>query len=381
MSVTGFRRFPNNNPFFKSKLFFLPGDRYSKIIPRGDATMINKSHSLIWFTALVGICVILACGCVKEDTSPAPDDGAKEPAVFEPLQKLNYEDPFNWQSLPSVDKPVDVFYVYPTVSNNVTGLMDVTNPEERALAEGAFLSQASVFASHANIFAPHYRQMSSGADLSGYEMATDSPEFKQGAVDVADAFEYYIDNLNEGRPFILAGHSQGTMALIELIKNRFGDDEDLRNRMVAAYLIGYTITDADLEASGLKIAEGADDVGVIITYNTQADPSVESRMLFPVAHCINPLNWKTDDTYAPKSENLGSVFYNDHTGEFLREEPEYCDAQIDLATGALITKLPEDVDLDFGNQPEGVYHRYDYGLFYRNLEQNVGDRIQAFSEQ
>ncbi|WP_281175396.1 DUF3089 domain-containing protein [Methanogenium cariaci] len=49
---------------------------------------------------------------------------------------------------------MDVFYVYPTVSNNVTGLMDVTNPEERALAEGAFLSQASVFASHANIFAP-----------------------------------------------------------------------------------------------------------------------------------------------------------------------------------------------------------------------------------
>jgi hypothetical protein len=57
------------------------------------------------------------------------------------------------------------------------------------------------------------------------------------------AFNYYIDNLNQGRPFILAGHSQGTMALIDLIKNRFGNDPELRDRLVAAYFIGYTVTD------------------------------------------------------------------------------------------------------------------------------------------
>ncbi|WP_281175395.1 DUF3089 domain-containing protein [Methanogenium cariaci] len=196
------------------------------------------------------------------------------------------------------------------------------------------------------------------------------------------AFEYYIDNLNEGRPFIIAGHSQGTMALIELIKNRFGDDESLRNRMVAAYLIGYTVTDADLAAANLTAAERADDTGVVVTYNTQSPTSVGGPMLMEGAHCINPpLNWKTNDTYAPKSENLGARIYNDSTGELLREVDNYCDAQINLTTGALTTTIPEGEELDIGPYSEGVYHRYDYAFWYRNLEQNVGDRIQAFSKQ
>jgi hypothetical protein len=348
--------------------------------------MIKKSHFLISLTVLVGICVILACGCVNEDASAASNNSAVEPGVIdpgaaEPEQSPDYTESYNWVSLPSIEKTVDVFYVYPTVSSNVTGQMDITNAKERALAQATYQGQATVFERDANIFAPYYRQMTTGVNLTGYALATDTPEFKQGAVDVQDAFEYYIENLNDGRPFIIAGHSQGSMALIELIKNRFGDDEALRNRMVAAYLIGYTVTDADLEAAGLSAAERADDTGVVITYNTQSPTSGGGAMLLPGAHCINPLNWKMDDTYAPKTENLGAVFYDDTTGAFLSEEPAYCDAQINLTTGALITVLPEDNDLNFGNQPEGVYHRQDYGLYYRNLEENVGDRIQAYLEQ
>jgi hypothetical protein len=59
----------------------------------------------------------------------------------------------------------------------------------------------------------------------------------------------------------------------------------------------------------------------------------------------------------------------------------YCDAQINLTSGALTTNIPEGEELDIGSYPEGVYHRYDYAFWYRNLEQNVGDRIQAYLEQ
>lgn len=343
--------------------------------------MIKKSHSLICFTILAGICVILACGCVNKDTSVTPDNGVVEPDTPEPVQTLDYADEYYWLSLPSTGKPVDVFYVYPTVSSNMTGQMDITSADERALAEGIYQAQATVYERDANVFAPYYRQMSTNVDMSAGGLATDTPEFKQGAVDVQDAFEYYITNLNEGRPFIIAGHSQGTMALIELIKNRFGDDEELRNRMVAAYLIGYTVTDADLAKAGLSAAERADDTGVVVTYNTQSPTSVGGPMLMEGAHCINPLNWETDGTYAPASENLGARFYNDSTGEFLREEKNYCDAQINLTTGALMATIPESEELDIGSYPEGVYHRYDYAFWYRNLEENVGDRIQAFLEE
>lgn len=299
-------------------------------------------------------------------------------------QNLNYEDSYYWVSLPSsVEKDVDVFFVYPTVSSNASGTMDVTNDEERALAQGIFEAQASLFEEHANVFAPYYRQMSTKCLMPDDPdaLATDTDEFKFGAADVEEAFEYYIANLNDGRPFIIAGHSQGTMALIELIKNRFGNDEELRYRLVAAYLIGYTVTDADLAAAGLSAAQGANDIGVVITYNTQSVTSVGGPMLLPGAHCINPLNWKTDNSVALDSENLGARFYDDATGEFLREVDEYCGAQIDTETGALTTTLPEGEELDIGSYPEGVYHRYDYALWYRNLQTNVGDRISTFLNQ
>ena len=332
----------------------------------------KKPWFFISFLLLLSAGFIFASGCISTDTSGQdPEETPQIPAV-------DYADSYNWLSLPNVSKEVDIFYVYPTVSSNETGSMSISDEVDRALAQGIFAAQASVYEPYGNVFAPYYRQMTTNVKMQDGMLATDTAEFKQGALDVQDAFEYYITNLNNGRPFIIAGHSQGTMALIELIKNTFGDDEELRSRMVAAYLIGYTVTDDDLAKSGLTAAQGAYDTGVVITYNTQSPTSVGGPMLMEGAHCINPLNWKTDATYAPASENLGARFYNDSTGEFIREVVGYSDAQIDLETGALTTTIPEGEDLDIGAYPEGVYHRYDYAFWYRNLQQNVGDRINAY---
>jgi len=314
----------------------------------------------------IALSLVLFTGCNKDELDDVTDNA------------IAYNNPENWVNLPTVSKNVDVFYVYPTVSSNASGSMDITDPEEQALAHGIFDAQASVFKEDANIFAPYYRQMSTNVDMSGGGLATDTKEFKQGAVDVQDAFDYYIENLNNNRPFIIAGHSQGTMALIELIKNRFGNDAELCNRLVAAYLIGYTVTDYDLSAAGLTAAQNATDIGVVVTFNTQSVTSKGGPMLMNGAHCINPLNWKTDDTPADTTQNLGAVFFNDQTGALLREENHYCGAQINLETGALTTTIPEGETLEIGPYSEGVYHRFDYSLWYRNLEQNVSDRIDAY---
>ena len=338
----------------------------------------GKPWFFISFLLLLCAGFIFASGCISTDTSGQTPEIQNQ---TEQVPAINYADPYNWLSLPNVSKEVDIFYVYPTVSSNETGSMSISDVVDRELAQGIFAAQASVYEPYGNVFAPYYRQMTTNVKMQDGMLATDTAEFKQGALDVQDAFEYYITNLNNGRPFIIAGHSQGTMALIELIKNRFGDDEELRSRMVAAYLIGYTVTDDDLQKAGLTAAVGAFDTGVVITYNTQSPTSVGGPMLMEGAHCINPLNWKTDSTYAPASENLGARFYNDSTGEFIRDVVGYSDAQIDLETGALTTTIPEGEDLDIGAYPEGVYHRYDYAFWYRNLQQNVGDRIDAYLQK
>jgi hypothetical protein len=290
----------------------------------------------------------------------------------------DYGNPESWITSFETDHEVDVFYIYPTVSSNESGNMDISSEAERALARGIHEAQASVFRGSANIYAPYYRQMSTGARIPDdpNALATDLEEFKQGAGDVKAAFSYYMENLNQGRPFILAGHSQGTMALIELIKEEFGSSEALRGKLVAAYLIGYTVTDEDLALSGLTAAQGETDTGVVVTFNTQSETSLGGPMLMAGANCINPLNWKTDGTPAEAGLNRGAVFFNDSTGEFLREVPAYCGGVIDLETGALTTTIGE--ELEIGPYPEGVYHRYDYAFWYRNLEENVKERIKAY---
>lgn len=325
----------------------------------------EKSNILKAFVMLAfAFFVVFSNACNKED---------------EPENSVDYDSSTNWIAKPSADKGVDVFYVYPTVSSNESGAMDIENDDERALAQGIFQAQASVFLASSNVFAPYYRQMSTNVDMSGVTLATDTDEFKQGAEDVQVAFEYFIENLNNDRPFIIAGHSQGTMALIELIKNKFGDDETLRSRLVAAYLIGYTVTDTDLDMANLNFAQNATDIGVVVAFNTQSVTSVGGPMLMDGAHCINPLNWSTDDQYADSTMNLGALFFNDATGEFIREVPNYCGAQI-LDNGGLATTIPsQDADtLEFGPYVEGVYHRYDYAFWYRNIEKNVEDRIEAY---
>ncbi|MFI4911330.1 MAG: DUF3089 domain-containing protein [Sedimentisphaeraceae bacterium JB056] len=300
--------------------------------------------------------------------------------VFVLAEDIDYSDADNWLKLPtSYDKPVDVFYVYPTVSADPSGYMDINNETDRGLALGIYKSQASIFFGLANIVAPYYRQCSTGGQTYDYSI---------GQADVDDAFNYYLTNINPGltRPFILAGHSQGTRALKVLIMNNFPSNQALSQNMIAAYLLGETITEADLAGTGLTAAQGESDTKAVVTFNTQA-PGVDHGPMVSSndAICINPLNWKTDDTYASSEMHLGAVIYDHATGEMLTTDSypylNFCDAQIDTVQRGLTANIPEEykTSLDFGdNFGEGVYHRYDYDFWYRNLQNNVVTRIIAY---
>lgn len=305
-------------------------------------------------------------------------------------KNLNYVNSYNWVSLPSaIDKKVDVFYVYPTIyAGKDPKNMLISDSSLRAKAQSLLVSQAGVFSPHTNLFAPFYRQQS-GAFQSmeagnGGKDAFKDPVFQVGAEDVENAFNYYLKNLNPDRPFILASHSQGTMTLINLMRERFNDPA-LQKRLVAAYLIGYSITNDDLEKyPWMKLAQTKDDIGVIITFNTEGENAGPSPVLLPGALCINPLNWTTDSTYANSSANLGAKFFNEVNGELLEEIPNFAAAHIDIRKGVLIvtdmkTPQSEQIDLvNLGRWPKGVYHKYDYAFWYNNLQQNVSDRIESY---
>lgn len=118
------------------------------------------------------------------------------------------------------------------------------------------------------------------------------------------------DSVHESRPLILAGFSQGSDMLIRLM-TEFFDDEKYSDRLVAAYAIGWSLTEEQTaEYPWLKPAEGEDDIGVIVMFNSEAEHITSSTMVGENEHTysINPLNWKTDGTPADKSLNKGACF-------------------------------------------------------------------------
>ncbi len=289
----------------------------------------------------------------------------------------DYSNSASWVIRPKTpNKKVDVFYVYPTVYADSQQLnMDCTDSKMLAKIKLPLNSQLTAYSQIANTYVPFYRQMS--GTLMSYDGDLESTEyFSIARNDVISAFKYYISKLNLNRPFILAGHSQGSMMLIELMHEIIMADPSINKRLIAAYLIGYTVFQDDpLKYPWMRLAEKSNDVGVIISFNTQSSSATNSPILLKGAYCINPLNWSTGYEKVGKDYNSGAVFFN-NDGTINREIKNYCGAYIDPYSHALIAAPPE--ELDVRSFPPGIYHIYDYAFWYRNIEQNVKERVSEY---
>ena len=335
---------------------------------------VTKTHLSV---VTIGIILSLA-GCIDSrsfDSAPAPE-------------ATDYSQAAHWLSIPVVSHDVDVFYLYPTAwqkaHDSDPNICDIDNPSMRAGSASAFGRSATAFETFANIYAPYYRQ----ADAA-YALALPLPEHDAliagiPTMDAVAAFDYYIKHFSAGRPFILAGHSQGSNVLINLLTGYLKDHPEIYRKMIAAYVIGYPVTAQVIaDHPHLKFAEGPDDTGVIISYNTQAPdvvPGVNPVLSGPAGLVINPITWTRTETLATTGEGLGSIMPNSSTRIF---EPvaQYADARVDIANGVLIcTTADEDLlyELMQHGFPRGVYHSFDYPFYYFNIRANAQNRVSKY---
>lgn len=181
-------------------------------------------------------------------------------------------------------QPIDCFYVYPTVNPNLT--IGNVDQDYRLVPDAVIQAQAARFSQVCRVFAPYYRQANVGAYISGGEAAQTA--FKNAYLDVAAAFEYYLRNLNHGRPFVVMGHSQGAQHVTYLLHQYFDErgmvtdipgletPAKLRAKLVAALPIAFNVYVPKGQAVGgslsdVPVCQSFVETGCVVTYRSYAE--------------------------------------------------------------------------------------------------------------
>ncbi len=287
----------------------------------------------------------------------------KDMADMVPDQKLTDNQP---------DAQVDVFFVHPTTYTKkfIDGLWNapVDNAELNAKTTSTTIKlQASIFNVAGKVYAPFYRQ----AHLQSYypKKSGDNaiPAFALAYQDVEDAFNQFL-KWNDGRPFIIASHSQGTQHAGMLVKKRI-DGQDLQKRMVAAYLVGMPIKkDA---YSSIPICDDPSDTGCYVSWRTYmkgGGPKKGWRTQDNIT-VVNPITWKVDSNYSDLSEHEGVVMF-----KYDKILPQKTRAKIE--GNVLWIKRPK----FFGSflLLNKNFHVADFNMFWMDVRSNVENRVQTY---
>ena len=282
---------------------------------------------------------------------------------------VQYSDDTYWSKPSATDTAkADVFYIVSTdviesrdSAGRFSARIFLTDSERKAL--GAEMEYAEkMFGKSFNFFSPYYHQMT----LEGLTERTETmkEEIKATSAEVTEAFDYYMEHFNGGRPFVLAGFSQGAWIALDIIKQM---SEEQYAAMSVAYLIGYRLTEEDLANPHVIAAKGASERGCTVSFNSVMDISG----IFPMttegaATCINPINWHTDTTSA--------------TFSF---EGDTLSVSVDTTENVLIVNgfEPDTSILVYKAFPKGCLHHWDL-LFYRDaLRENAIGRTYNFSNK
>lgn len=284
-------------------------------------------------------------------------------------------------------KKAAVFFIHPTSflkKDQWNAPLD--DKASQARARIFLRGQASAFNAVGEVWAPRYRQATLGAFL------TDKPEGQQALdaayQDVLAAFDYFVAEIPTDQPIILAGHSQGSLHLSNLLKDRVAGTP-LANRIVAAYVVGWPVSvDTDIPEMGLDICEAPEQARCILSWESYAEPADYSRIVKVYDKtigfngeprkdskmlCSNPINGDIDSA-APASDNLGTLKPNDDLSDatlVVGGVPARCDDR-----GFLLIGDPP--DMGPYALPGNNYHVYDYSLFWTNIRADVERRMAAF---
>lgn len=301
------------------------------------------------------------------------------------------DDPARWAPpgfQPGERPEVAVFYVPPTTylrRDRWNAPLDDRDANQRLRLFAS--SQASAFNGVGAIWAPRYRQATMGAFLVNDERSSKAFDFAYQ--DVARAFDAFIAQIPATRPILLVGHSQGSLHLTRLMREKIAG-RPVAKRVVAAYIVGWPISiTADLPSLGLpacsapaqshciiswqSFAEPAEPRQILDIYNATVGPTGIPRRDTPML-CVNPLTG-APATAALRTANLGSLVPR-ATFDSADLRPSLVAARCGPEGLLLIGEPP--VGYRSYILPGGNFHVFDYALFWANVRADALARTITF---
>ena len=330
----------------------------------------------------------------------------------QPAPPPDYADEGNWAALPTRDdladlvpegfsnanvqgeSPVDVFFIHPTgflKGSSWTFSMDAdTSTEENT--KWMMANQASPYNGCCNVYAPRYRQASMFAYIRADD-ATREEILGFAYTDVERAFAYYLAHYNNGRPFVLASHSQGTHHGVRLLREQI-DGKPVADQLVAAYLIGGFTSRTEFDGlQDIALCDSPTQLSCVIHWDTYSVAGKEDQEPVDVL-CVNPHTWKLDGPHAGRENHVGAV---SSSGEY-HAEFSGDDAARGVEFNALGKPLQNYVEAEchggrlfitdqsdnaFGEKGAmgDTYHGLDYPMFYMDVRENAILRVNTWLEQ
>ena len=300
--------------------------------------------------------------------------------IINEQERTDYAKERNWAALPSLkdksdltpdgqpavkDAPVDVFFIHPTSFNNKNDHQQwnaslAVNKINKHTDRKPIKYQASIFNQAGQVYAPRYRQ----THLKAYftpDTSRAKRAFDLAYQDVRDAFLYYLEHYNAGRPVIIASHSQGTTHGMRLMKEFF-DGTPLQKKLVVAYLAGIPVPLDYFDH--IPACDSPEALGCVNSWRT-FEYGYEPRFLSSEKPMIvtNPISWGTDTSCAVNSEHKGAVLWK-FKGSILNG---ICDAQI--YKNILWVHRPK-FPWSFLYKSKN-YHIADYNFFYMDVRENA----------
>jgi len=289
--------------------------------------------------------------------------------------------------------PFAVFFVHPTsyiptnIDSDIRWNAALDDEEAQDRAKLFLRGLASPFNRAAEIWAPKYRQAAVGAFL------TDKPQAQQAIDaayrDVEQSFDYFLETVDKDRPIVLAGHSQGSLHLLRLLRERI-KGRPVEDRIAAVYAVGWPISlDHDLPVLPLPACERANESGCILSWSSFADDGDPTQLLkrfraspgfdgkprgdTPIL-CVNPITGFANST-APADDNKGTLVPSEDltSGELV---PGAVGARCDKQG---ILRIGDPPAMGSAVLPGENYHVYDIPLFWRNVQEDVVTRVREWA--